>query len=148
MRTAETFEIEEPIDRLEDDLGMLQELLGDEEPELETLVTKSVSKRPTVGVADMSPEEFRAYKAGKQAERRAKLKEREANGSIKFDAASTRDALADAALMILAHGLPGTDTIQKYLERVFADQVGAPLTITARARSGDLKPKLIRFAVK
>lgn len=138
--------IEAPVDRLEDELGLLKELLGDEpviDPE-----PKPARKRTSVGLAGLSDEEYRAYKAQKQAERRASLKAKEANGSIKFDAASTRDALADAALMILARGLPGTDTIQKYLERVFADQVGAPLTITARARSGELKPKLHRFAVK
>lgn len=142
MNTA----IEEPVDKLEDELGLLKELLG-EEPGID-IKKKPAAKRTSVGVADMSPDEFRSYKSAKQAERRARLKEREANGSVKFDANSTRDALADAALMILAHGLPGTDTIQGYLERVFSDQVGAPLTITARARSGELKPKLLRFAVK
>ncbi|MBB2868628.1 UNVERIFIED_ORG: hypothetical protein GGI63_005272 [Rhizobium esperanzae] len=140
--------IEEPLDKLSasDDLGLLRELLGDE-PALEPKEKPAV-KRKAVAIADMTDVEFRAYKAQKQSKRRASLKARESNGSIKFDAASTRDALADAALMILAHGLPGTDTIQKYLERVFSDQAGAPLTITARARSGELKPKLIRFAVK
>lgn len=139
-------EIEEPLDTIDDELGLLKDLLG-EEP-MESPVAKPISKRSKVSLSDMNDDEFRAYKARLQAERRAKLKAREANGSVKFDANSTRDALADAALMILAHGLPGTDTIQKYLERVFADQVGAPWTITARARSGDLKPKLIRFAAK
>ncbi|PDT81909.1 hypothetical protein [Sinorhizobium sp. BJ1] len=148
MRTTDVIEIEEPIDRVEDELGLLKELLG-EEPVIETLVvTKSISKRPTVGIADMSDDEFRAYKAQKQAERRARLKVRESLGSMKFDSSSAREALADAALLILATGGPGADAVMNYLGRVYHDQVGAPMTIQARARSGRLKPKLLHIARK
>lgn len=127
-----------------DDVGLLQELLGDVvmiPPE-----TKRMTKRPSVGLANMSDEEYRAYKAQKQAERRAALKERETGGSVKFDSASTREALADAALLLLATGGPGADAVMSYLSRIYHDQVGAPLTIRSWARSGKLKPKLMHIA--
>lgn len=96
----------------------------------------------------MTGDEYRAYKARLQAERRQRIKDRQANGSIPFDTASTRDALADAALMILATEGPGAAAIQSYLGRVLSDQPGAPLTIRAQAKSGALKPKLLQFARK
>ncbi|ACP24480.1 hypothetical protein NGR_c06870 [Sinorhizobium fredii NGR234] len=139
-------EIEEPADRIEDELGLLKELLGDDP--IKNPVTRSVTNRPTVGVADMSTDEFRAYKAKLQAERRAKLKARQASGSVKFDPSSAREALADAALLILATGGPGADAVMSYLGKVFHDQVGAPMTIRARAKSGQLRPKLLHIARK
>ncbi len=139
--------IEEPATTVEDELGLLKELLGDGLV-VETEPKPAAQRRNTVAIADMSPDEFREYKAQKQAERRAALKEREASGSIKFDANSTREALADAALLILATGGPGADAIGAYLSRIFHDQVGAPLTIKTWARSGKLRPKLMHIARK
>ncbi|QOD63824.1 hypothetical protein HGK82_00700 [Ochrobactrum sp. MT180101] len=139
--------IEEPATTVQDELGLLKELLGDDL----VVVTErkpAALRRNTVAIADMSPDEFREYKAKKQAERRAALKERESSGSIKFDANSTREALADAALLILATGGPGADAIGAYLSRIFHDQVGAPLTIKTWARSGKLRPKLMHIARK
>ncbi|AMD60926.1 hypothetical protein AWN88_22680 [Agrobacterium tumefaciens] len=139
--------IEEPATTVEDKLGLLKELLEDDM----VVVTEPkppAQRRNTVAIADMSPDEFREYKAQKQAERRSALKEREASGSIKFDANSTREALADAALLILATGGPGADAIGAYLSRIFYDQVGAPLTIKTWARSGKLRPKLMHIARK
>jgi hypothetical protein len=139
--------IEEPATTVEDELGLLKELLGDGLV-VATEPKPGTQRRNTVAIVDMSPDEFREYKAQKQAERRAALKEREASGSIKFDATSTRDALADAALLILATGGPGADAIGAYLSKIFHDQVGAPLTIKTWARSGKLKPKLMHIARK
>jgi hypothetical protein len=135
-------EIEELATHVDDELGLLKELLGDEP----ALPIKSSVKRSSVRLADMTDAEHREYKARKQAERRAQLKARESSGSIKFDANSTREALADAALLILATGGPGADAIDAYLSKVFHDQVGAPLTIKTWARSGKLKPKLMHVA--
>lgn len=136
-------EIEMPLDRLDDDLGLLQELLGDE-PAVTT--TKPTSRMPAaVRVVDMSRDEFRAYKAEKQAERRARLKASECAGSVKFYSTSARTAPAEAALLILATDGPGAAAIMSYLRRIYHDEAGAPLTILARARSGHLKPKLIHI---
>ncbi|WLS00862.1 hypothetical protein [Shinella sumterensis] len=95
-------------------------------------------------IRDLPDKERRAYKARKQAERRAVLKERAENGSVKFDAKTTREALADAAIMLLASGAPGSEAVEAYLRDVFADQIGAPLTINARVQLGQLKPKLLK----
>lgn len=138
--------IEEPVDKLDDELGLLKELLGDE-PVIAPK-PKPATKRTSVGLTDMSDEEFRSYKAQRQAERRASLKARESSGSVKFDANSTREALADAALLLLATGGPGADAIAAYLDKVFHDQVGAPLTIQSWAKSGKLRPKLLHIARK
>ncbi|WP_313196055.1 hypothetical protein [Shinella zoogloeoides] len=115
---------------------MLKSLLPDEGASLEV-------KR--VSIRNLPDAERKAYKAKKQAESRAALKERKAEGSVKFNAASARDALADAALMLLASDAPGSQAVEAYLRQVFADQPGAPLTIKARAKSGQMKPKLLQF---
>ncbi|WP_421477714.1 hypothetical protein [Agrobacterium tumefaciens] len=121
---------------------LLQEMIRDDSP----LLARKPSA--TTPVRDLPEDERRAYKAKRQAERRAALKERVEAGSVKFDAATARDALADAALLILASGTEGSPAIMKYLERVYHDQAGAPFTIAARARSGELKPKLLHIAAK
>lgn len=106
-------------------------------------------KRTTpVGIRDLPSDERKAYKAQKQAERRAKLRERAESGSVKFDMMSAREALADAALMILASGAEGSASIERYLAKVYHDQSGAVLTIKANARSGRLKPRLLGIAMK
>lgn len=140
-------DIEEPLDKLSslDDVGLLKELLGED---TEIARAKPATKATSVALADMSDEEFRAYKARKQAERRASLKARKTSGSVKFDGVSTREALADAALLLLATGGPCADAVMSYLDRVYHDQVGAPLTIRSWAKSGKLRPKLLHIARK
>jgi predicted DsbA family dithiol-disulfide isomerase len=111
--------------------------------------TVRMPKRTTpLGIRDLPDAERRAYKAQRQAERRAKLKERAEGGSVKFDAMSAREALADAAILILAAGVEGSASIERYLAKVYHDQSGAVLTIKANARSGRLKPKLLNIALK
>jgi hypothetical protein len=105
-------------------------------------------KTTPVGVRGLPDDERKAYKAQKQAERRAKLRERAESGSVKFDMMSAREALADAAIMLLASGAEGSASIERYLAKVFHDQSGAVLTIKANARSGRLAPKLLNIAIK
>lgn len=157
MNTA----IEEPVDKLEDELGLLKELLGEEHTsDMRELVagTRRAVEIPQVeeegddlaGIpySEMTLEQQRRYKARKQSKRRAELKARAVAGSIKFDAISTREVLADAALLLLATGGPGADAVMSYLSKIYHDQVGAPLTIRSWARSGRLKPKLMHIARK
>lgn len=138
-------EIEEATTSVNDELGLLRELLGDNAVAAER---PRKPRKPSVGIERLTPAEFRAYKARLQAERRAKLKEQEAAGSLPFDAETTRYALADAAIMLLYAGGPAADAVLNYLGKVFADKPGAPLTIAARVRTRALKPKLIQFARK
>lgn len=165
IHTEVEIEIEETLDNVEDSLGLLKELITDEktvvvEPKVinteiaESKVIDTEGEHDEnaaldgLSFSEMTPEQQRRYKRINQRERRAALKAREAKGSVKFDAVSTRDALADAAMLLLATGGPGADVVMNYLNKVFADQPGAPLTIRARARSGELRPKLIEFARK
>ena len=122
-------------------IELLKELIADDGP-------LTVLKPAAIGIRDLPDAERKAYKAKKQAERRAALKERAEGGSVKFDVATAREALADAALMLLASGGDGSAAIERYLEKVYHDQAGAPLTIKARAKAGLLKPKLLHIAAK
>lgn len=123
-------------------ITLLEEMISDDS----SLFVRKPSA--TTPVRDLPDDERRAYKAVKQAERRTALKARAKAGSVKFDATTVRDALADAALLILAAGTEGSAAIMTYLQRVYHDQAGAPFTIQARARSGKLKPKLRHIAEK
>ena len=96
------------------------------------------------GVRDLKPEERRAY--NRDASRRRGEKERKAvaAGSPEPTDGAVRDALADAALALLAVDGPGADEIRKVLDRAFAGRPGVPGTVTARARAGSLRPKLLK----
>ncbi len=102
-------------------------------------------KTPKVRLADMTDTEFRAHKAKLQADSRKAIKEKKAQGSLHFNTATTRDALADAAIMLLASNAEGADAIRAYLSKVFPSMPGVPFTVTVRAKSGELKPKLLGF---
>ncbi|MGO8092803.1 hypothetical protein [Rhizobium leguminosarum] len=142
--TVISSEIEEETASVRDELGLLRELLDED-----VIVERPKrSRKPSVGIDDMTPEEYKAYKARLQAGRRARNKEQEAAGYLPFDADTTRDALADAAIMLLFTGGPGATAVLNYLGQVFSDKPGAPLTVAARAKSRALKPKLIKFARK
>ena len=58
---------------------------------------------------------------------------------------SAREALADAALMILASNSAGADAIRSYLAAVYRTQPGAPLTLEGYIKSGSMRPKLIKY---
>jgi hypothetical protein len=99
-----------------------------------------------VGVAYMSAEERREYNAERQRERRANIKRREAElNAVTFDVATSREALADAALMILASNSAGSAAIRSYLAAVYRTQPGAPMTLEGWIRSGVMKPKLLKY---
>lgn len=85
----------------------------------------------------------RAYYTGKRAENRAKAREAADEGRPKAHAGTIRDALADAALMILATGGPGADQVRHVLGQVFSARPGVPLKVERQARTGRLRPKLV-----
>ncbi|MBD8663052.1 hypothetical protein IFT59_07270 [Rhizobium sp. CFBP 8752] len=101
-----------------------------------------------IDVANMTREERLAHNAELRRERYARKTAMKAEGSLPIDEATARDALADAALMILGSGTAGADAIMTYLEKVYSDKVGVPIAIRAKASSGKLRPKLIGFAEK
>lgn len=109
-------------------------------------MAQAPKKAPKVRIADMTDDQFRSYKARLQAESRKAIRARKASGELPFNSSTTRDALADAAIMLLASKGPGADAIRSYLAKVFPRMPGLPLTVTARAMSGELKPKLLGYA--
>ncbi|MEM5474495.1 hypothetical protein WNZ14_22455 [Hoeflea sp. AS60] len=96
----------------------------------------------TVGIADMTEEQHRAYKAKLQRESRKAIAKKKSVGDLPFNTETTRDALADAAISLLASNANGADAIRAHLASVFPDKSGVPFTVSARARSGELKTKL------
>lgn len=78
----------------------------------------------------------------KLARRRSRANERAAP-SVPATAANINQALADAALMILATDAPGADQVRKVLETIFAQRPGVPMSVETKAKKGKLKPKLI-----
>ncbi|MHA6685402.1 hypothetical protein ACX3P0_07375 [Mesorhizobium sp. A556] len=99
--------------------------------------------KPPPTVRDMSVEDRRAYNRARVAEHRARQREA-ATVEPEPTSPNVRDTLADAALAILATGAPGADEIRRVLMAVFPSKPGLPMTVSAHARSGKLKPKLLR----
>jgi hypothetical protein len=97
-------------------------------------------RKPTV--RELSPDDRRAYDRVQRAKLRARRKESIASGTLQPTAGNIRDALADAAIMILAADGPGADEVRAVLGAVFDSRPGVPLTVTQRIRSGTLRPKL------
>ena len=124
------------------DETLLEELIADDD-------ARPAPKRgrpPSCDLSGMSPKQLLRHQADLTAARRARKIGEINSGTLPFDLATTRDALADAAIMLLASDLPGSDAVMAYLTKVFHRRPGAPLTIKARARAGQLPPKLLRFA--
>ncbi|MBZ9683279.1 hypothetical protein LB531_21715 [Mesorhizobium sp. CO1-1-2] len=63
--------------------------------------------------------------------------------SVAATSANINQALADAALMILATGAPGADQVRKVLQTIFVQRPGVPIAVETKAKKGKLKPKLI-----
>ena len=107
------------------------------------LVARGAAKPGSFSALD--GEERRKYFT--EARRRSRARERQAveAGAIEPNTANVRDALADAALMILATDAPGAAEVRAVLAKVFAARPGAPMTIETRARRGKLKLRLMRM---
>ncbi|MBJ6125421.1 hypothetical protein [Microvirga splendida] len=94
------------------------------------------------GIADMSPEERRAY--NREAKRRSLTRQRQAAqaGTPEPTTAAIRGALADAAIAILAVHGPGADEVMRILGQAFSGRPGVPGMVRVMARSGKLRPKM------
>jgi hypothetical protein len=85
----------------------------------------------------------KAYMAVKNREYRARLRKAREQGQLKPKAAPVREALADAALMILATNGPGAEQVRLVLHAAFPAHAGTIVTIERDARKGRLKPTLV-----
>lgn len=92
---------------------------------------------------NLDADQRRKYFAAASRKSRAKVRNAERNGAPPATTAVIRDALADAALMILATEAPGADQVRAVLGRIFEKRPGAPLMIETKAKGGKLRTKLI-----
>lgn len=102
----------------------------------------------TARYSDLGTEEKREYKRRRQAERRAKIKERERSGQANLDVETVRSALADAVLLALAAGDERAEPFLQAAARVFEIPEAAEATIRGKAKR--LKPRVLtseRFGV-
>lgn len=105
-----------------------------------------IAKRdaPAEGYTTMTDDERREYMRLRKAESRQRQREAQRQGELLPTKDSIRDALADAALMLLAVDGPGAGQIRAVLGRVFEARPGVVMKIEADARRGRLKPKLLK----
>jgi acyl-CoA reductase-like NAD-dependent aldehyde dehydrogenase len=95
-------------------------------------------------VRDMPLDERRRYTADAVAEHRRRQREAIEAGTPELTSANIRNALADAAIAILATNGAGSDEIRSVLGHIFSDKPGAAMTISMKAVSGRIKPKLLK----
>lgn len=89
-------------------------------------------------------DERRTRKSAEQAERRRTQKAKsEKLESVLRDADSTRQALADAAMVLLQRGGAVADEIEGMLAQVFKHEIGAPMSIRAECVNRSLKPRYL-----
>ena len=111
--------------------------------EIEELYARLTAGRKK-SVRDRPVEERRAYGAQRVREHRQRQKEAVQTGSPLPTDPMIREALADAAIALLAVDGPGSEQIRHVLGRVFAGRSGVPGTVTARAKAGTLRPKHLK----
>lgn len=92
--------------------------------------------------SDLSEADRREYFRISRRRSRARVKASAAAGAVEPTTSNIRDALADAALMMLAIDAPGSELVRQVLASVFHKRPGVPMKVEQRARSGRLRPKL------
>ena len=90
----------------------------------------------------LEPAAKREYFKLSRRRTRARVRASAEAGAYEPTTANIRDALADAALMILAVDAPGAPMVREVLASVFHKRPGVPVTVQTRARTGKLRPKL------
>jgi hypothetical protein len=104
-------------------------------------------EEPKKRYVDMTPDEQREYKAENARKLRKRYKDALQDGEVPMTEKHTRELLADAALMILANELDGSETIMNYLNRAHKKKTGAPLTLQSRIKSFQISPKYLDIAL-
>jgi len=95
-------------------------------------------------VRDLPEEELRAYGAAAVRAHRRRQRQAIEAGSPEPTVPMIRAALADAALAILALDAPGADKVRSVLGQAFPGRAGVPGTVTAKAKAGTLRPRLLK----
>lgn len=107
----------------------------------QALEARQRSRKPTT--RELPTEERKAYLRELKRRSRARAKTSAEAGRIEARSEMIREALADAALILLASGAPGADAVEKLLGIVFSGRPGVPGTVRAKARAGAIRPKIL-----
>lgn len=100
--------------------------------------------RGTVRLAEMTADKRRAYDAERKREQRERLRAEKENGGVPLDQQSVREALADAAIAILATGSTGSDELLKVLGAIYRDKPAALGKIQHDVKHGKLRAKHLK----
>lgn len=126
------------------DAAMLALMIEDDVP-----TSKPKSKRgrkPRHDRSGETPEERTKRKTQEQRDRRASLAQKAAElQTVLRDADTTRQALADVAMILLQRGGETANEIERLLAQVFTKQPGAPMSIRGECVSRSLKPKYLKY---
>lgn len=96
----------------------------------------------------LSADERRDYFRVARQRSRRRVRASSAAGAPEPTTANIRDALADAALMIVATSAPGAESILAVVGQVFSQRPGVVMTVASRARQGKLRTKLAKVGGK
>ncbi|RWH44931.1 hypothetical protein [Mesorhizobium sp.] len=129
---------------METAIGHVQKRMSPDEAltQLYALLTAKNAPKPG-SFTSLNEDQKREY--FRLARRRSRARVRAAP-SVAATAANINQALADAALMILATDAPGADQVRKVLATIFEQRPGVPISIETKAKGGKLKTKLIARA--
>ncbi|MDG4905961.1 MULTISPECIES: hypothetical protein [unclassified Mesorhizobium] len=126
---------------METAVGRVQTQLSPDEAltKLYALLTAKNAPKPG-SFTSLNEDQKREYFRLSRRRSRARMR---AASSVAATAANINQALADAALMILATDAPGADQVRKVLQTIFEQRPGVPISVENKAKQGKLKPKLI-----
>lgn len=85
----------------------------------------------------------RAQNTETKRRNRAAARQAEAEGRPKPHADAVREALADAAMIVLAVNGPGHEHIMRLVAGAFPATPGLPITLRGKIRAGRLRPRRI-----
>lgn len=103
--------------------------------------TLQATAKPTV--RELSPADRTAYDRENKRQQRARAKAAKEAGRPEASDAAIREALADAAIILLAVDGPGAAEIQRAIARAFPGRPGVASTTRIRARAGTLRPRVL-----
>ena len=103
-------------------------------------------KNGDIGMAfvDMDDDERRAYMREAKAKSRAKTRAEDGSGLPAHNAENVRQALADAAIIMIRDGTDGSSELLRLLGQAFDHAPGVPVTTRQKIVSGRLKPRLFK----
>ena len=112
-------------------------LMGDLLGESVTTSKRGEYKKAKTKIADMTPDEKRQYDAQKKAEARAKAAAEKKEGRVAFTGDNVREALADAALVLLHLA----ERVRKTLKRTCPCSLQTNLLLFSISRTKPVKVK-------